>query len=107
MWKRGRGWGATLRITSEKQAHTLTDRSTYLSLQKTLGSKILLEGDPLLLNKYSVMLVNPAKHGKVNTEGAKAFHAWLLSEEARTLIRDYGKDRFGQPLFFLDPVKPE
>jgi len=82
-------------------------RSTYLSLQKTLGSKILLEGDPLLLNKYSVMLVNPAKHGKVNAEGAKAFHAWLLSEEARTLIRDYGKDRFGQPLFFLDPVKPE
>jgi len=103
----GQGMGATLRIASEKQGYTLTDRSTYLSLQKTLGSKILLEGDPLLLNKYSVMLVNPAKHSKVNADGAKALHKWLLTDEARTLIRDYGKDRFGQPLFFLDPVKPE
>ena len=103
----GQGMGATLRIASEKQGYTLTDRATYLSLQKTLGSQILLEGDPLLLNKYSVMLVNPAKHPKVNTDGAKAFHKWLLTDEARTMIRDYGKDRFGQPLFFLDPVKPE
>jgi tungstate transport system substrate-binding protein len=103
----GQGMGATLRIASEKQGYTLTDRSTYLSLQKTLDSKILLEGDPLLLNKYSVMLVNPAKHGKVNAEGAKALHNWLLTDEARTMIRDYGNDRFGQPLFFLDPVKPE
>jgi len=103
----GQGMGATLRIASEKQGYTLTDRSTYLSLQKTLGSKILLEGDPLLLNKYSVMLVNPAKHSKVNADGANALHKWLLTDEARTLIRDYGKDRFGQPLFFLDPVKPE
>ncbi|MGH7372066.1 MAG: substrate-binding domain-containing protein, partial [Candidatus Methylomirabilales bacterium] len=45
----GQGMGATLRIASEKQAYTLTDRSTYLSLQKTLASKILLEGDPLQL----------------------------------------------------------
>ncbi|MGH7352683.1 MAG: substrate-binding domain-containing protein [Candidatus Methylomirabilales bacterium] len=103
----GQGMGATLRIASEKQAYTLTDRSTYLSLQKTLASKILLEGDPLLLNEYSVMLVNPAKHSKVNGEGAKALHKWLLTDGARTMIRDYGKDRFGQPLFFLDPVKPE
>jgi len=103
----GQGMGATLRIASEKQGYTLTDRSTYLSLQKTLASKILLEGDPLLLNRYSVMLVNPAKHSKVNADGAKALHKWLLTDEARTLIRDYGKDRFGQPLFFLDPVKPE
>ena len=103
----GQGMGATLRIASEKQGYTLTDRATYLSLQKTLGSQILLEGDSLLLNKYSVMLVNPAKHSKVNADGAKALHKWLLTDEARTLIQDYGKDRFGQPLFFLDPVKPE
>jgi tungstate transport system substrate-binding protein len=97
--------GATLRIASEKQGYTLTDRATYLSLKKTLGSQILVEGDPLLLNKYSVMLVNPAKHVKINAEGAEALHKWLLTDEARAMIRDYGKDRFGQPLFFLDPVR--
>ncbi len=101
----GQGMGATLRIASEKQAYTLTDRSTYLSLRKTLALKILLEGDPPLLNRYSVMLVNPAKHPRVNSEGGRAFHSWLLSDEALNLIKGFGKDRFGQPLFFLDPVR--
>ncbi len=101
----GQGMGATLRIASEKRAYTLTDRSTYLSLRKTLALKILLEGDPPLLNRYSVMLINPAKHPRVNSEGGRAFHSWLLSDEALNLIKGFGKDRFGQPLFFLDPVR--
>ncbi len=101
----GQGMGATLRIASEKNSYTLTDRATFLNLQKTLESKILFEGDPLLLNKYSVMLVNPARHSWVNAEGAKSFHSWVLSDEARNIIADYGKDRFGQPLFFLDPIR--
>jgi len=101
----GQGMGATLRIASEKSAYTLTDRSTYLNLRKTLALKILLEGDPPLLNRYSVMLVNPAKHPRVNSEGGRAFHSWLLSDEALNLIKGFGKDRFGQSLFFLDPVK--
>ncbi len=101
----GQGMGATLRVASEKNAYTLTDRATFLNLQKTLASRILFEGDPLLLNKYSVMLVNPARHSRVNAEGAKSFHSWVLSDEARNIIADYGKDRFGQPLFFLDPIR--
>jgi tungstate transport system substrate-binding protein len=98
----GQGMGATLRIASEKHAYTLTDRSTYLHLQKTLASAILFAGDPVLRNVYSVMRVNPAKHSGVNTEGGKALHAWLLGEEARELIRHYGVEQFGQPLFFLE-----
>ncbi|MGH7473662.1 MAG: substrate-binding domain-containing protein, partial [Candidatus Methylomirabilales bacterium] len=49
----GQGMGATLGIASQKQAYTLTDRATFLNLQKTLGLEILLEGDPVLLNPYS------------------------------------------------------
>jgi tungstate transport system substrate-binding protein len=55
-----------------------------------------------LRNTYSVMLVNPAKHPGVNAEGARAFHTWLLGEEARQLIQNYGKAQFGEPLFFLE-----
>jgi tungstate transport system substrate-binding protein len=98
----GQGMGATLRIASEKGAYTLTDRSTYVHLQKTLTSTILFAGDAVLRNVYSVMRVNPAKHSKVNSEGGKAFHAWLLGDEARQLIRQYGAKEFGQPLFFLE-----
>ena len=98
----GQGMGATLRIASEKQAYTLTDRSTYLHLQKTLASTILYAGDPVLRNVYSVMRVNPAKHPNVNAAGARALHAWLLGDQASELIQQYGKEQFGQPLFYLE-----
>jgi tungstate transport system substrate-binding protein len=98
----GQGMGATLRIASEKQAYTLTDRSTYLHLQKTLASTILFAGDPELRNIYSVMRVNPAKHPNVNAAGARALHTWLLGDQASALIQQYGKEQFGQPLFFLE-----
>jgi len=101
----GQGMGATLGIASQKQAYTFTDRATFLNLQKTLGLEILLEGDPVLLNLYSVMEVNPAKRPKANHAGARAFSGFLISEEGRALIKDFGKDRFGQALYFLDPVK--
>jgi tungstate transport system substrate-binding protein len=93
--------GATPCIASEKQAYTLTDRSTYLHLQQTLASTILFAGDPGLRNVYSVMRVNPARHPNVNAAGARALHAWLLGDQASELIRRYGKEQFGQPLFFL------
>jgi tungstate transport system substrate-binding protein len=98
----GQGMGATLRIASEKQAYTLTDRSTYLHLQKTLASTILFAGDPVLRNVYSVMRVNPVKHPNVNAAGAMALHAWLLGDKASALIQQYGKEQFGQPLFYLE-----
>ncbi|MGH7405193.1 MAG: substrate-binding domain-containing protein [Candidatus Methylomirabilales bacterium] len=101
----GQGMGATLGIASQKQAYTLTDRATYLNLRKTVGLEILLEGDAGLLNLYSVMEVNPAKHPKVNHFGARAFGSFLISDEGGALIKDFGKDRFGHPLYFLDSVK--
>jgi tungstate transport system substrate-binding protein len=101
----GQGMGATLGIASQKQAYTLTDRATFLVLKKTLGLAILLEGDPGLLNLYSVMEVNPVKHPRANHVGGRAFSDFLISKEGRALIQDFGKDRFGQPLYFLDPIK--
>jgi tungstate transport system substrate-binding protein len=98
----GQGMGATLRIASEKSAYTLTDRSTYLHLQQTLTCPILFASDPVLRNVYSIILVNPARHTGVNAAGARALHAWVLSHEAQELIRQYGVERFGQPLFFLE-----
>jgi tungstate transport system substrate-binding protein len=101
----GQGMGATLGIASQKQAYTLADRATYLNLRKTVGLEILLDGDPGLLNPYSVVEVNPAKHPKVNHIGARALSDFLISDEGWSLIKDFGKDRFGQALYFLEPVK--
>jgi tungstate transport system substrate-binding protein len=103
----GLGMGQTLGVAAEKKGYTLADRGTYLSLKKQLGLEILCEGDPLLLNVYHVIEVNPAKWPKVNAAGAKAFADFIVSAEAQQVITTFGVDKFGQPLFFPDAGKQE
>jgi len=98
----GQGMGATLRIASEKKGYTLTDRGTYLALQKTLSLTPVVEGDKALANFYSVIEVNPARHQRVNDQGARNFARFLVSSEVQQLIQTFGVDRFGQPLFYPD-----
>jgi tungstate transport system substrate-binding protein len=98
----GLGMGQTLNVSAEKKGYTLADRGTYLSMKKTLGLDILVEGDPLLLNVYHVMEVNPSKWPKVNAKGAKAFSDFIVSPKGQDIIRKFGVDKFGQPLFFPD-----
>ena len=101
----GLGMGQTLNVASEKKAYTLADRGTYLSLKKNLGLDILAEGDAILLNIYHVIEVNPAKWPKVNAAGAKAFADYMVSKETQTIIKTYGVEKFGGPLFFPDAGK--
>ncbi len=97
----GQGMGETLRIASEKQAYTLSDRATFLATQN-LQLVIVLQGDKGLLNPYHVMSVNPAVHAKVNAEGAKDFADYLVSEEGQRVIREFRKAGIAEPLFFTD-----
>lgn len=101
------GMGQTLKIASEKTGYTLTDRATYLAQQKNIDLAIVLEGDTKLLNIYHVMEVNPDKFAKVNKEGAKAFADFLFTPEAQNIIANFGKDKYGQPLFFADAGKTD
>lgn len=91
----GQGMGAVLMMASEKGAYTLSDRGTYLSLRDRLHLSVLVEGDPLLTNQYSVIVVRNAS----NLEGARAFAAWITSPPAQSLIGRFGVERFGRPLF--------
>ena len=103
----GQGMGATLTIASETQAYTLTDRATYLANKDNLDLEILFEGDAALLNVYHVMTVNPEKWPKSNYEGAMAFSEFIISPEIQAVIAEFGKDKFGQPLFFPDADKTD
>jgi len=103
----GLGMGETLNVAAEKKGYTLTDRGTYLALKKSLKLDILVEGDPILLNIYHVIEVNPAKWPKVNGAGAKAFADFMVSKETQDIIKSFGVDKFGSPLFFPDAGKKE
>lgn len=93
----GQGMGPTLNMASELQAYTLTDRGTWIAYQTKLDLEIVVEGDKVLFNPYQVMLVNPARYPDLNTEGARDFSNWLISEHGQQLINDYklqGKQLF-------------
>jgi tungstate transport system substrate-binding protein len=95
----GQGMGATLGIAQERNAYTVTDRGTYLALQRRVTLPILVEGDRTLLNVYSVLEVNPANGPRVNAVGGKAFADFMVSDPAQKLIKSFGAEKFGQPLF--------
>ncbi|PLR92575.1 substrate-binding domain-containing protein [Bacillus sp. T33-2] len=98
----GQGMGSTLQVAAEKNGYVLTDRATYLAQKKNLGNAdILVEGDDSLLNIYHVMQVNPDKHDKINADGAKAFIDFMLDKDTKTTIKEFGTDKYGEPLFFL------
>jgi len=103
----GLGMGQTLNVASEKRSYTLSDRGTYLALKKRLDLDILAEGDAALLNIYHVIEVNPVKWPKVNVAGGKAFADFMVSPEAQGVVKVFGVDRFGSPLFFPDAGKKE
>jgi tungstate transport system substrate-binding protein len=101
----GLGMGQTLNVSSEKKAYTLADRGTYLALKKRLDLAVLAEGDAILLNIYHVIEVNPTKFSKVNAAGGKAFADFMVSKEAQDMIKTFGVEKFGSPLFFPDAGK--
>jgi tungstate transport system substrate-binding protein len=98
----GQGMGATLTLADQRRAYTLTDRGTYLSLRTRLALVILFQGDPGLENVYHVYVVNPAKHRRARANGARAFAAFLLSAPVQRAIGDFGRQEYGEPLFFPD-----
>ena len=97
----GQGMLATINIAAERKGYTMTDRGTYIKYADTLKGnpplKVLVEGDKILLNQYSVMAVNPKRCTSAKYDLATAFSDWLAGAQAQGLIRDF--KLLGKPLF--------
>jgi len=94
----GQGMGATLTIADQKDAYTLSDRGTFLATGKNLELVIAFEGDPALINLYSVMQVNPSK-GNIREAAAKAFVDFMLQASTQEEIGAFRREEFGRALF--------
>lgn len=80
----GQGMAATLRVASERDAYTLTDRATLTQLAPALTLKPLFENDPDLLNTYAVIV--PDISGE---SGAMRFMTWLSDGDGRDRIASF------------------
>jgi tungstate transport system substrate-binding protein len=97
----GQGMLATINIAAERKGYTMTDRGTYIKYADTMKGnpplKVLVEGDKILLNQYSVLAVNPKRCPNAKYDLAAAFSDWLAGGQAQGLIRDF--KLLGKPLF--------
>jgi tungstate transport system substrate-binding protein len=103
----GTGMLDLLRIATEKNGYTITDRATYLAHTDVVSLVIMVQGDPTLLNVYHVIQVDPAKYPKVNAAGAKSFSDFMLAPATQAIIAKFGIDKYKQALFFPDAGKTE
>ena len=83
------------------RGYTLTDRGTYIKSESAAGGKpvlaILVEGDAVLVNQYSVIPVDPKHCANVKYEKAQTLLYWMTGEEAQRLIGEFkllGKQLF-------------
>jgi tungstate transport system substrate-binding protein len=92
---------ATINIAAERSGYTMTDRGTYIKYEDNLKGnpplKILVEGDAVLLNQYSVIAINQKHCPKVNYDTSKQFIEWITGPEAQQLIEEF--KLLGKPLF--------
>lgn len=91
----------TLKYTDEKSGYTVIDRATFLTLQKQIKLVVLVEKDEALLNFITLIPVNPKKFPNANYQDTMVFVKWLTApDKGQKIIRDFGKDKYGSPLFF-------
>jgi tungstate transport system substrate-binding protein len=97
----GQGMLATINVAAERSGYTMTDRGTYIKYEDNLKGnpplKILVEGDAVLLNQYSVIAIDPKHCSQAKYDTAKQFIEWITGPEAQQLIKEF--KLLGKPLF--------
>jgi tungstate transport system substrate-binding protein len=101
----GGGMGAALNAAQAMGAYTISDRGTWLSFANKTDLTVLVEGDPRLLNRYDVILLNPAKHPVPKQALAERFAEWLISPKGQAAIGAYKVD--GEQLFHPSAAAPK
>jgi len=89
---------ATLKRANDEKGYFMTDSSTWAAEQKNVPNlKILFKGDKFLVNTYHA-LCQPAG-ATPGAQWAEKFIEFVASEEGQKIVREYGKDQYGQGLY--------
>ena len=100
----GGGMGAALNAAAAMPAYTLSDRGTWISFKNKGPLTIMLEGDPVLLNRYDVIELNPAMHAAAKLAQAHQLAVWLATSPGQNAIGAFRLD--GEALFHPSAADP-
>jgi tungstate transport system substrate-binding protein len=85
----GSGTGATLEAAAGMNGYAWADRASWLPFRGRDVMTLLVEGDPRMVNQYSIILVNPARHPHVRAADGQAFIDWLVSPAGQAAIASF------------------
>lgn len=85
----GQGSGATLREAERQGAYLLVDRATLSAVAPT-ALRVLVEGDLVLCNPFSLISMNPSRFPQLNHTGAHQFITWATGPEGQRIIAASG-----------------
>lgn len=98
----GNGQGDAIGLAGQRQAYMLADSATYWAYRARSDLSILIES--VAVNRYGVIVVNPARHRQINQRGALQLVEWLTASEGQQRIADY---KLGdRQLFFPNAGQP-
>ena len=100
----GTGMGPALNTAAAMNAYIVADRATWASFKNKQNLALLADGDKLLFNPYSTLLVNPAKGPHIRGADARIWHEWLVSKEGQAAIAGFKID--GEQVFFPSQGAP-
>ena len=89
---------ATLKRANQEKGYFMVDSSTWTAEKKHMADlKVLYKGDKMLVNTYNA-LAQPTGATPGAALAAK-FIAFVASPQGQQIIKDYGKDRYGEGLY--------
>ena len=98
--------GDMLVMADEMRAYTFVDTGTFHAVEKNLDLSILYpstfpSGDPVMLNIYSIISLNPALNPDLKQAEANKLIEWLTGPEGRGLIAGFQVN--GKTLYQVNP----
>ena len=89
---------ATLNRANDEKGYFMVDSSTWVAEKKNLPQlRVVFKGDKELVNTYHA-LAQPADATPGAATAAK-FIDFVASSKGQQIIRDYGKDKYGEALY--------
>lgn len=99
----GLGTVKVLAKADQGGAYTLADRATWLTYSKYYPNlRIVCQRDKLMLNFIRCLAGSPAKYPHINYCLAVKFMDFMTSPEIQEMIRVFGVDKYGEPLYIPD-----
>ena len=93
------GMTAALHLADTEGAYILSEKTAYLQEKESLSLDLYYDAQPELIHSYVLVVVSADNFEALNSDGTAAFTRWLMQDSTKELIRSYGTDDYGCPIF--------